>query len=237
MSAKAQDAVIFANINLNGRQIDIVVALDRLTQVIEAKGFARPVRGGVNGPWQVHTAAGIWKNVGNPYIQVLGAKNALRDAMRRFSKTEPPYPSAAVVFTPTIPTGSSCTEGDFKAAITGLDRIDNLLVASTGEHWSLDRWREFASSQRLTRVGRVDAAFSPEIAVAEELIRTYVGAFRRTYGPLADELLPYTCRNQEGSCTSTQVVERGARGDSFLLRGPSGCGKSLAAYRIGIRLN
>jgi len=67
-----RSAVILVNINLGGRQIDIILALDDLTLVIEAKGYSRPVRGGENGQWQVYLASGGWKDFENPYLQALG---------------------------------------------------------------------------------------------------------------------------------------------------------------------
>lgn len=118
LTKKNQSAIVIANINLNGRQIDAILALDNLTLVIEAKGCNRPIRGGENGDWQVLLASGRWKNFTNPYLQVLSAKLALRDAMGAFMGSEVPYyPSAAVVFAPHIPFGSSICSGDFKVTI------------------------------------------------------------------------------------------------------------------------
>lgn len=45
-----RSAIVFANISINSRQIDFVLALNGLVLVIEAKGSSRPVRGGENGP-------------------------------------------------------------------------------------------------------------------------------------------------------------------------------------------
>ena len=234
LSAKGGDALILANVNLGGRQIDLVVALDHLTLVIEAKGFAVPVRGAQNGAWQVCVASGGWKNIPNPYLQTVGAKYALRDAMQSFSGTDVAYPSAALVFTPSIPVGSSPYQGDFKAAVIGLDSISDLLDETRTDHWSLDQWRAFVVHHSIKRVDRIESAFDPQIADAEDLIRAYVTAYQRTYGPLTEELIPYPCRDEQEACSSTAVIKRGAMGTSLLLYGPSGCGKSLAIYRIGV---
>jgi hypothetical protein len=53
LSAKKLPAVALANVNLNGRHIDLVVALEELVLVLEAKGNSTSVRGGANGPWEV----------------------------------------------------------------------------------------------------------------------------------------------------------------------------------------
>lgn len=184
--------------------------------------------------WQVRVASGEWKDILNPYLQTVGAKNALRDAMQSFSGENVAYPSAALVFSPSIPAGSSPYRGDFKAAVIGLDTVGDFLNQTNSAHWSLDQWRAFAQHQNLMRVGRMEAAFDPRIAEAEALIRTYSAAFRRTYTALADELIPYTCRREHKTCSSMEVVELGATGASLLLSGPSGCGKSLAACRMGV---
>ena len=84
-------AVVFANFSVRSRQIDILVASDGLTLVIEAKSRTRAVRGGENGPWQVHVGSGDWIDFPNPYHQVLDAAFALKDAMRGFSDGPGPY--------------------------------------------------------------------------------------------------------------------------------------------------
>jgi hypothetical protein len=184
--------------------------------------------------WQLHVASGSWKNFQNPYLQTVGAKNAIRDAMRSFWGENVGYPSAALVFSPSIPVGSSPYRGDFKAAVIGLDTVGDLLDQANSAHWSVDQWRAFAQHQNLIRVDRMEAAFDPRIAEAGDLIRTYTAAFRRSYTALADELIPYTCRREHKTCSSMEVVELGATGASLLLSGPSGCGKSLAAFRMGV---
>jgi Nuclease-related domain len=84
LSKEERDTIILANIHLSGRQIDLVLALEGLTLVIEAKSSASPLRGGTNGRWEVRVASGGWKHIDNHYRQTLGAAYALRDAMNRF---------------------------------------------------------------------------------------------------------------------------------------------------------
>lgn len=232
LSEKGDPAIILANVNLGHRQIDLVVALDRLTLVIEAKGYTVAVRGDENGKWQFHAADGGWKNFENPYLQTVNAKHILRDEMREFSGNDVAYPSAALVFSPSIPAGSSPYPGDFKAEVIGLDAVDNLLNDTDQSNWSLENWRAFARHKHLSRVDHLEAALDPKIAAAEDLIRTYVSVFQQNYGSLTDELIPYPCGNQQEPFSSTDVIELGATGDNLLLSGPSGCGKSLAAFRI-----
>jgi hypothetical protein len=119
-----RSAIILGNVNLGGRQIDAIAIREDLILVLEAKAFARAVRGTSNGQWEVQLASGQWKKFSNPWIQVVEAKNALRDAMRLFAgATGDHYPEAAVVFVPDIPGGSTITAGDFKASVIGLSAL------------------------------------------------------------------------------------------------------------------
>ena len=99
-------AIVFANFEIESRQIDLLVALDELALVIEAKGFTRPVRGGENGPWRVHLSSGHWKDFRNPYRQALDAAFAVKDAAGAFVGTGRPRIDAALVFVPGIPPDS-----------------------------------------------------------------------------------------------------------------------------------
>jgi len=234
LSSNNRSAVILANINLDGRQLDLVIGLDRLTLVIEAKGFSVPVRGEENGPWQYRVASGGWRNIPNLHLQTIRASHALRDAMSKHVGSQVGYPSAALVFTRSIPPGSSMFAGNFKAAIVGLDALDGQLQRTSEPQWTASQWRSFAEAHRLAHVENVEAAFDPQIAAAEQLIASYTTAFRRTYQPLTAELISFPCNEKDQSCQSDDVIQRGARGADLLLRGPSGCGKTLLGYRIGI---
>jgi hypothetical protein len=50
LSDANQRAIILCNVELGGCQIDLVVALEQLTLVVEAKSYRNAVRGDVNGP-------------------------------------------------------------------------------------------------------------------------------------------------------------------------------------------
>ena len=97
LAGDTRSAIILGNVNLGGRQIDAIAIREDLILVLEAKAFARAVRGTSNGQWEVQLASGQWKEFSNPWIQVVEAKNALRDAMRSFSgATGDHYPEAEI---------------------------------------------------------------------------------------------------------------------------------------------
>ena len=63
LAADKRKAVVLANISVDSRQTDFVVALDGLVLVIEAKSSSQPVQGGENGFWQVHLTSGNWEGL------------------------------------------------------------------------------------------------------------------------------------------------------------------------------
>ena len=70
-------AIVIANIEI-GRQLDLVVALDDLTLIIEAKAYRTAIRGGENGlHWEAQTGSGRWKLIGNALQQTLDRKSVV----------------------------------------------------------------------------------------------------------------------------------------------------------------
>ncbi|TGT44429.1 nuclease-related domain-containing protein [Mesorhizobium sp. M8A.F.Ca.ET.165.01.1.1] len=234
LSAGGIPAVIMANVNFGGRQIDLIVGLNQRALVIESKGFSSAVRGGENGAWHVQLASGQWKEIPNLYAQTLGEKNALRDAMAAFAGASVPYPDAALVFVPAIPAGSAIPSGDFKVTVGGLGKLPDLITSGANRGWSLDQWRAFAAHHRLIAVPSLDAALSPELLHAERRLLAYGDAFRRTYGPAASEMVPVRCVSDDDALSSEAVVERAVMGGNILLAGGSGCGKSLLSYNAAL---
>ncbi|MBN8990662.1 MAG: NERD domain-containing protein [Rhizobiales bacterium] len=233
-SARGIPAVILANVNFGGRQIDLVIAIDGAALVTESKGFTSIVRGRHNGDWEARLTSGAWKKIGNPYLQAIGEKLALRDAMRDFSGDQVPYPNAALIFVPAIPPGAEIPQSDFKVSIGGLDELPGLITSMKHDGWSLDQWHGFATHHRLLAVPSIEAALSPELLEAERLLKAYSEEFIRTYGGPASEMVPMSCVCESEALSSADVLKRSAQDDNILLTGPSGCGKSLLGYNIGL---
>jgi hypothetical protein len=234
LSAQGIPAVILANVNLGDRQLDLVIAIEGAALVTESKGFTSAVRGGHNGDWEVQLASGAWKKFANPYLQAIGEKLALRDAMRSFAGADVPYPSAALVFVPAVPRGSTIPPGDFKVSIGGLHELPAFITSMKRDGWSLDQWRAFAAHHRLLAVPSIDAALSPQLLDAEQLLGAYGEAFIRTYGGPASEMVPMLCACESEELSSAVVLQRAVQDGIVLLMGPSGCGKSLLSYSIGL---
>lgn len=223
-------AIILANVNISGCQVDFVVAFDSLTLVIEAKSLFVPFHGGENGEWEVWTNSG-WKPSRNYYAQTVRACHALRDAMSQFEGISVPYPSAALVFSSTIAQGSSDFRGNFKATIIELGDLHRVLRPGSTHLWAIENWRAFAKHHQLKKVENIAMAIDSGLLEARRVIDTYCAAFQRTYGPLADTLI----LNEDISCHLANVRTQGENGIGHLLCGPSGCGKSLMAYEIAVK--
>ena len=131
LEIEGRRALVVANFEIEGRQIDLFVARDDLALVIEAKGFTRAIRGGENGPWEVLLGSGRWKEFRNPYGQTLGAAIAVKDAARAFADTGAPFIEAAAVFAPEIPPGSEALQGNSKVSVIGQDGLGAMLGKRT----------------------------------------------------------------------------------------------------------
>ena len=213
-------AVILANANVGDRQIDLVVALNEVVLVIEAKGYRRPIRGSENGLWQVQLASGEWNDIPSPYLQAREATLRVRDAMRAFERREIPYPRSAVVIVPTIRQGSKAHPGDFKVSIIGLEGLDSLLRERQQEAWALNRWKAFAKHLGLIQVGAVDAACDSSLFGAEELLRQYQTAFRRDNSG-SEPFVPFLCQHGSRTISTEEVTRMLCRdGASMMIRGP-----------------
>jgi hypothetical protein len=234
LSAQGLSAVILANLLLEGRQIDLVVALDPGGLVVESKGITSPVRGGRNGDWEIRLSSGSWKRVPNAYAQANDQALALRDAMSKFAGAEAAYPDAAVVFVPALPAGSSIPNSDFRVSFGSLADLPQIITAIRRRRWSLDQWRRFAAHHRLIRVQSVEAALSDSMLGSELLLRSYEKAFEQTYGPAASEFVAVRCINDGQELSSDVVLDQSASNENSVLTGPSGCGKSLLTYKIAV---
>lgn len=229
-------AVIMANINLSGRQIDIIVTTESMVLVVEIKGQTRPIRGSENGRWEYKVATGEWKTTGrNYYQQTLDAKNALRDSMSTYLGTSPNYPDAALIFVPSIPEGSEVPSGDFKVRIGDIRLLKNFDTYNKNSNCSLSQQRAFAEHHKLIKVGTLESAIDKQLVDDELILERYKKSFLETYSPQILGLVPFPCRVGEDAVISGEIANQGMAGKNMLIVGPSGCGKSMLAQEIGLR--
>lgn len=224
------DYVIFANVQISGRQLDCVVATARSVTVFEVKQSRAPVRGAVNGHWARLDASGAWRPYGNAYQQALEGKNALRSAMSAIKPVGNFYPDAWVIFFGGLPVGSALTRGDFKVSVTALADFSADFSNGSGKcPWGLEDWRQFAASLSLTRVTAQEAMASDHVRIQMDILQRYNAAVAQEYGRegdrwMAEDDLP-------------RALQQAAReGGGLAIVGPSGCGKTLMAKWLAARL-
>ncbi len=223
--------VVFANVQIGGRQLDCVVATAQSVTVFEVKQSRTPVRGDVNGSWARLDASGTWRPYGNAYQQALEAKNALRSAMSGIKPVGDFYPDAWVVFFGGLPTGSTATKGDFKVGLTTLAELpaEVPIRASKAPPWNLDDWRRFAASLSLARVTTQEALASDKARTQLDLLRRYNASVAEDYGRDGDRWIT------EDDLPAT-LQTAAAEGCGFAIVGPSGCGKTLMAKWLAAQL-
>lgn len=226
-------AQIFANFNVSGRQLDLVIFTETTTLVIEAKGYNQPIRGGMNGLWEQRGPYGT-KKIGNAYGQVLGAKNALRDEMQRVTRVDG-YPNGLVAIVPNIPVGSCVTTGDFKAMVGREQDIAQMLARRSGALLTEEQCEALARRLCLEAIESIDVAVNEPMLAATRSYSTYIAAFAEFYGPQANKLLDDQYKYEESVVALTDVQSMAAESaEGVLIRGPSGCGKTLLATACAI---
>ncbi len=236
LEMSGETATVMININLKGRQLDLVVGTDHLTLVLEAKASTVPLRGTTNGPWTAHTRSGRSRTTGNAYAQALSEKNALCDALREFLGEVEGYPDAHVVFVPELAAGSQLSF-DFKVTHGGIDGLATQLAKRTELRCTTDQWRAFAARHSLEQVFDLASALDPRSLDAQRTLARYIAAFTATYASAAAEYKAdlYDVDGELVDLTFLEYLLQEARTD-LLIQGPSGCGKSLLSMVLANRL-
>ena len=236
LELSGETATVMVNINLKGRQLDIVVGTDRLTLVLEAKASTVPLNGTTNGPWTLNTRSGRSRTTSNAYTQALGEKNALRDALRDFLGEVEGYPDAHVVFVPELATGSQLSF-DFKVTYGGINGLATQLARRTELRCTTDQWRAFSALHSLEQVFDLASALDPRSLDAQRTLARYIAAFTATYAP-AEAEYKTDIYDVDGELVGLPFVGHlllEARTDLLIL-GPSGCGKSLLSVVLANQL-
>ncbi|MFD2250043.1 NERD domain-containing protein [Pseudochelatococcus lubricantis] len=216
-------SIVLANIELEGRQIDCIVATPTSVSVVEVKSSRLPIRGDVNGSWTRLSASGEWQDYTNAYQQVIGAKNRVRDAMHAAKPVGNFYPDGYVVFTSPIPDGSVVTHGNFKALVTTIDLFPGQLKMVGASPWSIADWEAFAQRLKLSSVTLDQAMACSESREGLDLLGRYAAAVAAEYGRDGKSWLPETGDQR------TELMNAATAGAGCFISGPSGCGKSLMA--------
>ena len=145
LEARQLDAVLVANITTDNGECDLLVATNLTTLTLEIKQWREPVSGGFDGGWR-----GLW--TGRPYRnawqQAHDAMLGVKDRLARWTRLDPGYVKAFVLFEGGIPAGSDL-KSDFRVGIAGDDDLAGLLVEPSRENrrWDPDMLRRWAQAQ------------------------------------------------------------------------------------------
>lgn len=149
-----EDAVILVNL-LHGRhEIDLVVATQTATLVMEVKGYLQAVEGDINSRSWRTVATGERRS--NAYAKIDSAHMDLKDALRAMTGADPGYAHAVVLLAYGMPMGSNLPESDHRVTIAaGIDALEWLLSTpvrpgTSRRLWSLDCVRQFAKTKGLS---------------------------------------------------------------------------------------
>ncbi|MFG1235644.1 NERD domain-containing protein [Xanthobacter autotrophicus DSM 597] len=224
--------VIFANVQIGGRQLDCIVATAGSVAVIEVKQSRAPVRGAENGSWERRDAGGNWRPYGNGYRQALEGKNALRSAMSAIKPVGDFYPDACVIFFGGLPAGSALTTGDFKVGVTTLADFSANLPNNSRKAppWNLEDWHRFAASLSLTRVTTQEALASDLLRIQFDILQRYNAAVVEEYGRDGDRWMA------ENDDLPSALQRAANQAVGLAIVGPSGCGKTLMAKWMAAQL-
>ena len=150
-----QSAVILCDFFCGSQQIDLLVATDLTTLVLQVKSYRHAVEGTTNSASWRNPATGECRP--NAYTQAIDQMHALKDMLREQSGRDPGFARAAVLFEQGIPAGSSLPRNDFRVHICDLDGLEALLLTPTSERssrvpWDLALLREYATRERMARL-------------------------------------------------------------------------------------
>lgn len=166
---RGEDAVILVNLFYRRHEIDLVVATQTATLVLEIKGYRQAVEGDINSlSWPTVATR---ERRSNAYAKIDSAHMDLKDALREMTGADPGYAHAVVLLAHGKPMGSNLPASDHRVTITGIESLESLLSmparpGTLRRLWSLDAIREFAKMKRLTLVSAAAATRSAPVGEA-----------------------------------------------------------------------
>ncbi len=150
---RGEDAVVLVNTFLGRHEVDLLVATETATLVIEVKGYRQAIEGRVNDlRWRmVASGKELDKNF---YAQVNAASLEFKDTLRNASGVDPGYAHAVLLFAYGIPRGSKLPPSDHRVTSAGAEALDPLLstpIPDGGKRrlWPPDLVRWFARENGL----------------------------------------------------------------------------------------
>ncbi|MFM0615001.1 nuclease-related domain-containing protein [Paraburkholderia nemoris] len=159
-------AVILCDFFCGGQQIDLLVATEITTLVLQVKNYRHPAEGTMNSAFWRNPATG--ETLPNAYTQATNQMLSLKDMVIARAGVDPGFARAVVLFEQGIPVGSSLPPSDFRVQICNMEGIEALLLTHTSERsgrvpWDQGLIRSYAIEEGMARL--------PETSLRKPLIR------------------------------------------------------------------
>ncbi len=227
-------AVLMANFQVNGTQVDLVIGFEGYGIVLEIKGCQREIQGLHNGGWSLRSSSGHYTATGNYYQQTLNAGYRVKDYLTGLLNRNVGYPNATLLLVPALPPGSAIVSSDHKVSVKNLSELTSFNIPSQQNGCSLQEWRQFAGSLSLIPVHQAADAWDQSRLPGIKLIQHYAKNFESLYAPEISHLIPVQCKIGNDVVLSDQLKQQIGHEANVLVSGEAGCGKSLLAKRIGL---
>jgi len=163
LQGRGEDAVVLVNTFLGRHEVDLLVATETVTLVIEVKAYRQAIEGRVNDrKWRMAaTGKELEKNF---YAQVNAASLEFKDTLRHAIGVDPGYAHAVLLFAYGIPRGSKLPPSDHRVTIAGAEALDELLSTPLPEGskrrlWPPDLMRWFARENGLAPIADERAVY------------------------------------------------------------------------------
>lgn len=148
-------AVILCDFFCGAQQIDLLIATEITTLLLQVKNYRHAIAGSTNSASWMNPASG--ESLPNAYTQATNQMLALKDMLRDRSGIDPGFARAAILFERGIPAGSSLPRSDFRVQICGAEALEGLLLTHTSEcssrrPWDLAQLRGYAIEERMARL-------------------------------------------------------------------------------------
>jgi hypothetical protein len=185
----------------------------------------------------------------NPYEQVVQCKFALSDEIRTLSGKEPdlwlipgnnPFYKAVegmVCIYPDIPTGSTVTQGNFRAKVVGYQDCLKILTltGSRSPSWNKKQWQALVMYLTLTKWEKDSQLRDTTSDEALVSVTSYVERFCDFWSPRIGKLVPLTLRGTDRTYKTTDVLGIISEGKHYQIIGPSGTGKTELLLYIALQ--
>lgn len=230
----SQPAILMANFQVSGTQVDLAVGFEGTGTVLEIKGSHRALTGGHNGNWTMLSPGGQQTTTGNYYQQTIKANYRVKDYLSQMLSRQVSYPTAMLLLVPGIAPGSAIVASDQKVSIVNLDDLKDFASQQQPSGSSLAEWKRFADVLRLQRVHQAEDTWNPERQPGFTLIRNYTAGFEKLYTAEISQFIPVECSIGNDVVSSDLIPGQLADLKNILITGDAGCGKSMIAHKFGL---